>query len=66
MSDTVYDMILDSEGKLFLATYKGISVLHTNETWEDITSINSRLPNDEVTSLAFDTVFVALYMHLQY
>ena len=56
LSDTVYDMILDSEGKLFLATYKGISVLHTNETWEDITSINSRLPNDEVTSLAFDTV----------
>ena len=56
LSDTVYDMILDSEGKLFLATYKGINILNSNGTWEDITSLNSRLPYDEVTSLAFDTV----------
>ncbi len=55
ISDTVYDLAVDYNGTLYIATNMGISIFD-GHNWDTITTVNSRLPSDHITSIAFDTV----------
>jgi len=55
VSDTVYDLAIDKNGILYIATAKGLNIFDGN-SWDTITVLNSRLPSDMVYSITFDSV----------